>query len=105
MRRHLIGAVVVTIASIAMVLLAEVVLRLTDRPGTAVIGWTSGRPGEKNQFGFRGHPFDPTADVRIVLLEDSHVEAVALAFDDMPGHQLQRMVAELMQTTASVASI
>jgi hypothetical protein len=105
MRRHLIGTVAITIVLIAMLLLTEVVLRLTDRPGAAVVGWTSGRPGEQNQFGFRGHRFDPTADVRVLLLGDSQVEAYAVAFDDMPERQLQRTVAELVRTTVSVVSI
>jgi hypothetical protein len=105
MRRHLVGTVAITIVLIAMLLLTEVVLRLTDRPGAPVVGWASGRPGEQNQFGFRGHRFDPTADVRVVLLGDSQVEAYAVAFDDMPERQLQRTVAELMQTIVSVVSI
>ena len=105
MRRHVIGAIAITIAWIAMLLLMEAVLRLTDRPGAAVIGWTSGAPGERNQVGFRGHPFHPTADVRVVLLGDSQVEAYAIAFDDMPERQLQRTLTEVMRTTVSVVSI
>ena len=105
MRRNVLGAVAVTIVSIAMVLLAEVVLRLTGRPGAPIVGWASGRPGEQNQFGFRGHRFDPTADVRVVLLGDSQVEAYAVAFDDMPGRQLQRTLAASMRSSVSVVSI
>jgi hypothetical protein len=78
---------------------------LTHRPGAPVVGWTSGRPGERNQFGLRGHRFDPSADVRIVLLGDSHVEAYAVAFDDMPERLLRRTLAGLMRTSVSVASI
>jgi hypothetical protein len=105
MRRHLIGAVAITVVLVAMLLLTEAVLRLTGRPGAPVIGWTSGRPEERNQFGFRGQRFDPTADVRVVLLGDSQVEAYAVAFDDMPERQLQRTVAALMRTNVSVLSI
>jgi hypothetical protein len=105
MRRHLIGAVAITVVLVAMFLLTEAVLRLTGRPGAPVIGWTSGRPGERNQFGFRGQRFDPAADVRVVLLGDSQVEAYAVAFDDMPERQLRSTVAELMRTTVSVVSI
>src|SRR5262245_2658623 len=64
-RRQLIGAVAITVVLVAMLLLTEAVLRLTGRPGAPLIGWTSGRPGEQNQFGFRGHRFDPTADVLV----------------------------------------
>jgi hypothetical protein len=46
MRRHLIGAVAITVILVAMLLLTEAVLRLTGRPGAPVIGWTSGRPEE-----------------------------------------------------------
>lgn len=105
MRRHLIGAVAITVVLVAMLVLTEAVLRLTDRPGAPVVGWTSGRPGEQNQFGFRGHRFDPAADVRVVLLGDSQVEAYAAAFGDMPERQLQRTVAELTRTNVSVLSI
>jgi hypothetical protein len=104
-RRHLIGAVAITVVLIAMLLLMEVVLRLTDRPGAPVVGWASGRPGEQNQFGFRGHRFDPTADVRVVLLGDSQVEAYGVALDDMPERPLRSAVAELVRTTVSVVSI
>ena len=105
MRRYLIGAVAITAVLVAMLLLTEAVLRLTGRPGAPVIGWTSGRPGERNQFGFRGHRFDPNADVRVILLGDSQVEAYAVPFDEMPERQLQRTVAELMRTNVSVLSI
>jgi hypothetical protein len=106
MRRRLIGTVAITMVWIAMLVLMEVVLRLTGRPSAPVIGWTSsGRPGEQNQIGFRGHRFDPTADVRVVLLGDSQVEAYGVALDDMPERQLRRTVSELMGTTVSVLSI
>ena len=69
-------------------ILTEGALRLTQRPGPA-IGWAWGRPGEKNEFGFRGHHVDTRARVRLVLLGDSQVEAAGTDFQDMPEVHLR----------------
>jgi hypothetical protein len=104
MRKVLIGAFVVTAGLTGTLVLSEVALRLIGRPGSPVIGWTGGHAGEKNQFGFRGHRFDPSADVRLVLLGDSQVEGVT-AFGDMPEVYLRRAVEERTRMNVSVASI
>ncbi len=112
MRNVVFGAVAVVIGLIVALVLGEVTLRVTNRPAPEVIGWTGdggpggrGRPAEKNEFGFRGHHFDATADVRIVLLGDSQVEAAGTDFEDMPEVELRRVVAEGSGANVSVVSI
>jgi hypothetical protein len=103
-QRLLVGAVVVALTVTGGLLLTEAVLRVADRPRPAVIGWTSGRPGETNNFGFRGHPFDATARQRIVLLGDSQVES-RTGFDDMPEVHLRRALSKLGREDVGVVSI
>jgi hypothetical protein len=105
MRKLTFGAVIIVVELTAGLIVTEVVLRLTHRPRPAVIGWTSGRPAEQNQFGFRGHRFDGSASVRIVLLGDSQVEAAGTDFGDMPEVTLRRAVAEEAGANVGVVSI
>ena len=86
-------------------LVAECALRLTGRPRPVVIGWTGGRPGEKNDFGFRGHRLDARARRRLVLLGDSQVEAAQTGLDDMPEVHLRRALAPGIDADVSVVSI
>jgi len=83
---------------------AEGVLRVTDRPRPVIIGWTGARPGQTNQFGLRGHPFDFNAQHRVVLLGDSQVEAET-DFEDMPEVHLRRALSRSLGSSVSVASI
>ena len=104
-RKLTFSALIIVVGFTTGLILTEVVLRLTQRPRPAVIGWTSGRPAEQNEFGFRGHHFDARAGVRLVLLGDSQVEAAATNFDDMPEVTLRRAVAEEAGANVSVVSI
>jgi hypothetical protein len=104
MRKVVIGAVVISVGLLCTLLLTETVLRVRQRPQAPVIGWTGGRPAEKNQFGLRGHRFDPSADVRLLLLGDSQV-AGETEYGDMAEVYLRRAVAEATGASVSVASI
>jgi hypothetical protein len=104
MRKLLFCTAAVVLGAVSGLLAAEVVLRLTDRPRPAVIGWTGGRPGEKNDFGFRGHRFDATAHQRLILLGDSQVESET-GFDDMPEVHLRRALSQFIGEDVSVVSI
>jgi hypothetical protein len=104
-RKLTFSAMIIVVGFTTGLILTEVVLRLTQRPRPAVIGWTSGRPAEQNEFGFRGHHFDARAGVRLVLLGDSQVEAAGINFDDMPEVTLRRTVAEEAGANVSVVSI
>jgi hypothetical protein len=99
------SAVIIVVGLTTGLIITEVVLRLTQRPGSAVVGWTGGRPAEQNEFGFRGHPFDAGAGIRLVLLGDSQVEASGTDFDDMPEVTLRRSVAEGTGANVGVVSI
>jgi hypothetical protein len=103
-RKALFGTVAVVLGVAGGLLVAEMVLRLTDRPRPVVIGWTSGRPGEKNDFGFRGHRFDATARQRLILLGDSQVESET-GFEDMPEVHLRRALSRSIGEDVSVVSI
>ncbi|MEP7305985.1 MAG: hypothetical protein ABJA98_10755 [Acidobacteriota bacterium] len=112
MRKLMFAAAAFVAGVIAPLTLGEGLLRLTNRPSPEVIGWTGdggpgrrGWPGERNEFGFRGHDFDARAGVRIVLLGDSQVESAGTAFEDMPEVQLQTALAEDSVDSVSIASI
>jgi hypothetical protein len=105
MRKLAFGGIVIVVELTAGLILTEVTLRLTHRPRPAVVGWASGRSAEQNQFGFRGHRFDASASVRIVLLGDSQVEAAGTDFGDMPEVTLRRAVAEEAGGNVGVVSI
>jgi hypothetical protein len=112
MRKVVFGAVAAVVALTSSLLLGELVLRLAGRPAPEVIGWKAdggpggrGRPEEKNEFGSRGHHFDASAGIRIVLLGDSQVEAAGTQFEDMPEVQLRTVVAKGSGEQVSVASI
>src|SRR5690349_7575435 len=67
------------------------VLQLTYRPPLIVSGWRAfAPPAEQNELGFRGRRivYRPD-DYVVVLLGDSQVEAMALAFDAMPERLLE----------------
>src|SRR5262245_38824508 len=103
-RTALFGTVAVVLGVAGGLIVAEMVLRLTDRPRPVVIGWTGGRPGEKNAFGFRGHRFDATARQRLILLGDSQVESET-GFEDMPEVHLRRALSRSIGEDVSVVSI
>ncbi|MEP7310602.1 MAG: hypothetical protein ABJA98_34300 [Acidobacteriota bacterium] len=112
MRKVVFGAVAVVVGVIVALVIGEVALRLAARPTPEIIGWTGdggpGRrswPGERNEFGFRGHDFDAHAQVRVVLLGDSQVEAAGTAFEDMPEVQLRTVLVEGSVENVSIASI
>src|SRR5262245_28487659 len=79
------------------VAMAEIGLRLADYPKSVRSGWRSPmRPGEMNQLGFRGRPFEYTDDdVVVVILSDSQGEAAALPFESMPERTLERHLERL----------
>jgi hypothetical protein len=102
----LFGAVAAMIGlAAAFVVSAEIVLRILDRPARVTIGWTYSRAAERNEFGFRGHPFKPSAGVRLVLLGDSQVESNATTFEEMPEVYLRRAIIERTGATVSIATI
>jgi hypothetical protein len=105
MRKLTFSALIIVVGFTTGLILTEVVLRLTQRPGSAVIGWTSGQPAEQNEFGFRGHHFDASAGVRLVLLGDSQVEAAGTVFGDLPEVTLRRAMAEEAGANVGVVSI
>jgi hypothetical protein len=104
-RAWLLAPLAAAIGLAAGLVLCEGLLRLADRPAPPIIGWTGGKPDEKNEFGFRGHHVDARADVRILLLGDSQVEAANTPFDEMPEIQLRRAVARGTRAGVGVATI
>ncbi len=104
-RRIVFAAISLVVGSAAAVVVAEATLRIADRPRPVHVGWAGGAPGEQNDFGFRGHKFDPGADLRVVLLGDSQVEAGGTKFADLPEVHLRRALAAECRRTVSVVSI
>jgi hypothetical protein len=105
MRKLVFAAVAAVLGLTAVLVVAELGLRLTDRPFPAVIGWRGDRPAEHNEFGFRGRHSDARAAVRLVLLGDSQVEAVNTPVDEMPEVLLRRAITAGAGRAASVVSV
>lgn len=76
---------------LAGLLIAEVTLRILDKPSDTPSGWRSFvDKSELNQLGFRGQPIEYSKDdFVVVLLGDSAVEAVACGYEWMPERRLQ----------------
>jgi hypothetical protein len=105
-RRLSFAAIAVLLGTLAPLAVAEVALRIADRPRAVPIGWKpTSHASERNQFEFRGRPFSSDADVRIVLLGDSHVEATANSIDHLPEAHLERALEQRTRRRVSVVSI
>jgi hypothetical protein len=90
--------VLLAIASVlAGLLIAELALRILNKPKPAISGWRAVGVSskEQNQLGFRGQQIQYTNDdFVIVMLGDSQVEAKACAYEWMPERRLQFYLAE-----------
>jgi hypothetical protein len=73
------------------VVVSVVLLQIAYVPPPVVAGWRAfAPPSEQNQLGYRGQAIAYSDDDRVVLLlGDSQVEAMALAFDAMPERRLE----------------
>jgi hypothetical protein len=100
------AGIAVLLGAVAPLAVAEVVLRIADRPRAVLIGWRpAAHASERNQFGFRGRLFSSDADIRMVLLGDSQVEASASTLDHMPEAHLERALEDRTRRRVSVVSI
>lgn len=72
-------------------ILGALFLQFVFTPPPILCGWRSFAPVvEQNELGFRGHRIDySTNDYVVVLLGDSHVEAMALPLASMPEQRLE----------------
>ncbi|MGH7451661.1 MAG: hypothetical protein ACRENG_09975 [bacterium] len=78
-------------SSLFAILLGALVLQVFYTPPAINSGWRAYCTRlEKNQLGYRGHPLVYSdEDYVILLLGDSHVEAIACAYDYMPERRLE----------------
>ena len=89
----LINTTIVLVSSLVGLAVAEVGLRLLDRPswrGDVRAGWKS-NDEYVNELGYRGKPISYSdSDIVVVLLGDSQVELIACPPDLMPEKDLER---------------
>lgn len=87
----LVNLVLFSASLLTSLLVAASVCQLICSPSPIISGWRA-RVGhlEQNQLGFRGHKIAYSEDDYVILIVgDSHVEAVACSFDYMPERRLE----------------
>ncbi len=96
------------LASVVFALaIAEVCLRLLDRPPPVRTGWLNTHLAvEQNEMGYRGQPIEFTDDDFVVLLVgDSQVEAKACSYHWMPERRLEHHLSLAIGRSVRVFSV
>jgi hypothetical protein len=108
-RRLSLAGIAVLLGTVGAVAVVEVAMRIADWPRPVLIGWkATSHPSERNQFGYRSRPFSSEADIRVVLLGDSQVEATTTMtsrIDQLPEAHLERALEQRTRRRVSVVSM